>query len=208
MIAEIITFLGTRKDGAAGTARGNITGCMVNAPGHGSFTEPASRATIMEVTTGVAGVAPGTALSTAPPLSLWNPPSSGKNLAILKSSLGYISGTLGGGSIVYALVPSQTTVPTGGTELIPQCSALGMPRGVGRAFQGSTLAAAPTILRPAYIVGAFTAATAVAPDQALDLVDGAIVVTPGSVLVMQGVAAAGTTPLILLSLIYEEIPIY
>ncbi len=207
MLAELNTGIFTRSDGTVGAHRGNRTGCLVSTAGHGFFTEPASRGSIMEATTGVAGVAPGTALSTTPPLSLWNPPASGKNLAILKSYVGFISGTLGGGSIVYAVVPSQTTVPTAGTELIPQCSMIGYPRGVGRAFQGSTLAATPTILRPAYILGALVNTAVTAPDPALDLVDGAIVVPPGAVLCMQGITAAGTSPLVLLALIYEEIPV-
>lgn len=207
MLAEIITGLLSRADGAVGTARGSRTGCLVTAQGHGAFTESATRGVIMEACNAVAGVAPGTALSTTPPLALWNPPSSGKNLAILKSYMGYISGTLGGGSIVYGIVPSQVTVPSTGTELTPQCSLIGAPRGVGRAFSGSTLSAVPTILRPAFVLGALTAATAVAPDPALDLVDGAIVLPPGAVLCMQGIAAAGTTPLVLLALIYEEIPV-
>lgn len=205
MQAELITGLSNKADGVQAVLRGSRTGALVNTQGHGAYTEPATRGAIMGVTTPVAGVAPGTALSTTPPLALWNPPSSGKNLAILKSCLGYISGTLGGGSVVYAVVPAQLTVPSGGTELTPQCSAIGLPRGVGRAFQGSTLSATPTILRPAFVLGAFTAATATAPDPALDLVDGAIIVTPGSVLVLQAIAAAGTTPLVLLSLVYEEL---
>lgn len=207
MINEILAGIFTRADGAQGVARGTRTGCTAVANGHGAYTEPASRGTIMEACNAVAGVAPGTALSTAPPLALWNPPSSGKNLAVLKSYMGFVSGTLGAGTIVYALVPSQTTVPTGGTELTPQCSLLGAPRGVGRAFTGSTLSATPTILRPAFVLGAFVNTAATAPDPALDLVDGAIVLPPGTVLCMQGVAAAGTSPLVLLSLIYEELPI-
>jgi hypothetical protein len=207
MLSEIITGLFNRADGSVGAARASRTGCMVSTQGHGGFTEPGVRGTVMEVCTGVAGVAPGTALSTTPPMALWNPPASGKNLAILKSYMGYVSGTLGAGTVVYAVVSAQTTVPTTGTELVPQCSLIGAPRGVGRVFQGSTLAATPAILRPAFILGAFANTTASPPDPALDLVDGAIVVPPGAVLCLQGIAAAGTTPLILLSLIYEEIPI-
>lgn len=207
MLSEIRAGLLALADGAVGTARASRTGSLVVANGHGAFTEPASRGTIMEACTGVAGVAPGTALSTTPPLALWNPPASGKNIAILKSYMGFISGTLGGGSIVYGVVNAQTTVPTTGTELTPQCSLIGYPRGVGRAFQGSTLSATPTILRPAFVLGAFVNTAATAPDPALDLVDGAIVLPPGTALCLQGIAAAGTSPLVLLSLIYEEIPV-
>ncbi|MBV5274456.1 MAG: hypothetical protein JZU52_12705 [Lamprocystis purpurea] len=207
MLAEITTGVVTRGDGAVGGARATRLGALVTAKGQGDFTEAALRARMFDLVTPVAGVAPGTVLSTTPPLTLWNPPSSGTLVAVLKSYLGYISGTLGGGSVVYAVVPAQMTVPTTGTELVPQCSLVGAPRGVARGFTGSTLVAIPTLLRPAYVLGAFAAATAVAPDPALDLVHGAIVLPPGTCLCLQGVAAAGTTPLMLLSLAYEELPL-
>lgn len=207
MLSELITGMFNRGDGAPGAIRGSRTGCQVTTQGHGGYTEPATRGGIMEATTAVAGVAPGTALTTTPPMALWNPPSSGKNLAILKSYMGYISGTLGGGTLVYAVVPAQTTVPTSGTELVPQCSLIGSPRGVGRVFQGSTLSAVPTILRPAFVLGSFVGTAVAPPDPALDLVDGSIIVAPGTVLCLQAIAGAGTTPLVLLSLIYEELPI-
>lgn len=154
-----------------------------------------------------AGVAPGTALSTTPPLSLWNPPASGKNLSITKVSVGYVSGTLGAGNIAVGQVTAQVTVPTGGTEITPSCSLIGFPRGVGRAFTGSTLASAPTIVRPVFNLGAFTAATALAPQDCDVLIDGSIIVPPGAAICLQGIATAGTTPLVILGVTYEEIPV-
>ena len=146
-----------------------------------------------------------TALSTTPPLALWNPPSSGKNLVIMKATMGYVSGTLGGGSVLFAVVPSQTTVPTTGTELVPLNAMLGFPRGVGRAFQGSTLVAAPSILRPSFVMGAWVGTTATPPANELDIVDGGIVVPQGAVLCMQGLAGAGTSPLVLFAMTWEEV---
>ena len=207
MLAEMIAGIRTLADGATAALRGSRNGSLVCTNGMGDYTEAASRGVIMEVCTPVAGIAPGTALSTTPPLALWNPPGSNKFLALLKSYMGFISGTLGGGSIVYSVVDSQTTVPSGGLELTPRCSTIGWPRGVGRAFQGSTLASTPAILRPAFIMGALVNTTAVAPDPALDEVKGAIIVPPGTVLCMQGIASGGTSPLVLLSMIYEEISI-
>lgn len=207
MLAEMIAGIKTMADGAVGALRATRNGSLVTTNGMGDYTEAASRGAIMEVCTPVAGVAPGTALSTTPPLALWNPPGSNKLLAILKSYVGFISGTLGGGSIVYGVVDAQVTMPTGGTELTPRCSMISFPRGVGRAFQGSTVASTPAILRPAFILGALVNTTALAPDPALDEVKGAIIVPPGTVLVLQGIAAGGTSPLVLLSLIYEEIPL-
>ena len=161
----------------------------------------------MAVSNAVAGVAPGTALSTTPPLAVWNPPNSGFNLVLMKTAVGYVSGTLGAGTIAYAYVASQTTVPTTGTELVPVCTKLGYPRGVGRAFTGSTLASTPAILRPGFSMGAFLATTAIQPFQVQDMVEGCIIIPQGAVFVMQGIAAAGTTPLVILSAEWEEIPV-
>lgn len=194
-------------DGATKTVRLDKTGGVVTAQAHAEYTEPGSRGLIMVASNAVAGVAPGTALSTTPPLAIWNPPNSGFNLVIMKTALGYVSGTLGAGSVVYAYVAVQATVPATGTELTPVCTKLGFPRGQGRAFTGSTLASTPLIIRPAFAMGAFLATTAIQPFQVADMVEGCIVVPQGAVFVMQGVAAAGTTPLVILSCEWEEMPV-
>jgi hypothetical protein len=192
-------------DGTVQALRLSRSGALVQTQGHASFAEAVIRGQVMEACTGVAGVAPGTALSTTPPLALWNPPSSGKLLVIMKATLGYISGTLGGGSVVFGIVPSQTTLPTTGTELTPLNALIGFPRGVGRVFQGSTLVAVPTILRPSFVMGAWVGTTATPPANELDIVDGGIVVPQGAALAMQGIAGAGTTPLVLLAITWEEV---
>jgi hypothetical protein len=194
-------------DGTFVMPRASRTGGRVVTNTNGFYNESASRGNIFAVSTAVAGVAPGTALSTTPPMAIWNPVNSGKNLSVLKTTLGLVSGTLGGGSLVYAVVPVQPAAPTTGTELVPQSTLLGFPKGVGRAFQGSTVAATPAILRPAFVLGAFVNTAATPPAIAQDILDGEIVIPPGSALVIQGVAAAGTTPLVLIGVTWEEIPV-
>jgi len=206
MLAEGKTGPQILADGAQATARMDKTGALCTAQSHGGYTEAAYRGAIMEVCNPVAGIAPGTALSTTPPLILWNPPSSGKKLSVLKASMGYVSGTYGAGSILLAAVLSQVTVPTTGTELTPVCSLLGAPRGVGRAFAGSTLASVPQIIRPIFSFGAILATSVFQPTDCVDVLDGSIVVTPGTCLVMQGLGTAGTTPLAIFSFTWEEIP--
>ncbi len=137
-------------------------------------------------------------------MALLNPLNSGYNLAILKTSVGYVSGTLGAGSLVYAYVTPQATIPTGGTELTPVSAMIGQIKGVGRAFTGSTLAGTPLILRPESTLGASLATTALGIDTCQDLVEGEIIVPPATSFVIQGVAAAGTTPLVILSVVWEE----
>jgi hypothetical protein len=195
------------QDGGQQPLRLTKTGAVVMSAGHASFAEAVLRGGVMEASNAVAGVAPGTALSTTPPFALWNPPASGKNLIVMKATMGYVSGTLGGGTVLFAIVPSQVTVPSTGTELVPNNALIGYPRGVGRAFTGSTLAAAPTILRPSFVMGAWVGTTATAPMNEMDIVDGGIVLPQSTVLCLQAIAGAGTTPLVIFALTWEEVPI-
>jgi hypothetical protein len=193
-------------DGSPGIVmRGSREGAGVTANLHGQYTEGARYGMYMCGSNAVAGVAPGTALSTTPPLALWNPPSSGRKLSLLKTSMGYVSGTLGAGSVVIATVLSQTTVPTTGTELVPICTDLGMPRGVGRLFTGSTWASVPQILYPMFQFGAALATSVYQISDCINVVDGSFVLEPGSGIMLQGVAAAGTSPLVIFGMVWEEL---
>jgi hypothetical protein len=186
------------------TLRGGNTGELIVSAAHGNYYDPAVRGSIMEVCNATAGVAPGTVLSVAPPLSLWNPPGSGKNLAIFKCSMHYVSGTLGSGIVYHGFIPSQATVPTTGTELVPVCTLIGAPRGVGRAFTGSTYTAIPTPFRGMFTMGPALATTVAYQFICEAFMDDAIVVPPGSGYALQAVAGAGTSPLVNFSIAWEE----
>ncbi len=207
MLAEGRVGPAAGGDGAVLPSRLEGTGAIVSANLHGMYAEQVRRGNVMIGANAVAGVSPGTAFSTTPPLALWNPPSSGKLLVILKASVGYVSGTIGAGNIAYGVVPSQTTVPTTGTELTPANCLLGFPRGVGRLFTGSTFVAAPTILRSAFTAGAFLASTALSPTAVVDLADGEFIVAQGAAIALQATPmAAGSSPLVILGLTWEEVP--
>ncbi len=156
--------------------------------------------------TAAAGVAPGTALGTTPPIALWNPPNSGTVLIVTAASLGYLSGTLGAGTIVLAFA-QQNTAPTGGSSLTAQNNYLGGRSGAGKAFQGSTISAAATMLRPVFTLGAALATTPTFPVNCREELQGEFAVPPGQLLCLQGIAAAGTTPLLLFGLTWEEVPL-
>jgi hypothetical protein len=205
MISEGMAGPAQVPDGASRQMRLERTGGLIVSQGHAPNAEAVARGNVMIASNAVAGVAPGTALSTTPPMAVWNPLGSGKNLVILKTAIGYVSGTLGAGSIVYAQVPNQTTPPSTGTELVPVNALIGTVKGVGRAFTGSTLWATPTIIRPAYIMGAALASTALGPAVVNDLIDGAIIIPPGNAFVVQGVTAAGSTPLVMIGVTWEEV---
>jgi hypothetical protein len=195
-------------DGVLGPARIGRTGELIVGSAHGDFYEAVARQGVFSICNAVAGVAPGTALSTTPPIALWNPPGSGVNLALVKAVMSYISGTFGAGSVAFALVAQQATQPTGGTALTAQSNLIGSTKTpLGKGFTGSTLAATPTILRPFASFGPYLATTVLQERTCETINDGAIVIAPGGVLCMQGIATAGTTPLALFGMVWEEIPI-
>ena len=204
MLSEGRTGLVSAADGSVNPLRLDKTGAITIVSGHPLYSEATLRGNMFTASTAVAGVAPGTALSTTPPMSLLNPLNSGVDLVILKTTIGYISGTLGAGTVVYAFMTPQATIPTGGAELTPVCNKIGQVHGKGRAFQGSTLAGTPSIIRAAYNMGAALATTALGIAICQDLVEGEIIVPPATCFVIQGVAAAGTTPLVTIGVVWEE----
>ncbi len=195
------------QDGAQQPPRLGRAGELVSQDAHGRFYEAVYRGNVWGGSNPVAGVAPGTALATAGvPLGLYNPPGSGKNLVVLRSSAGYVSGTLGAGSIVYGAA-AQSVNPTGGAQVTPKSNLLGnAATGAGILWSGGTWTNAPAILRPAYTLGAFLATTASFNPPLIDEVAGEYIVTPGNYFALMGIAAAGTTPLMLFGLTWEEVP--
>ena len=141
------------------------------------------------------GVAPGTALSATPPFAIWNPAGSGKNIYIIRTSAGYVSGTLGLAQLWYGYVLNQVTKPTGGTALTVNSTVIGVQTtGAGQAFTGSTLVATPTILRPSFNWGPYVGGATLNTSWSEEI-GGNIMVTPGSCFAMQAIGGAGTTPL-------------
>lgn len=157
--------------------------------------------------TAVAGVAPGTAFSTTPPLALWNPPVAAQSnpveeiVAVLEAArLAYVSGTLGAGVLCYGIV-DQATAPTGGTELTVRATHGSPLTAKCRAFQGSTLSGTPALLMPAFTVAGSPSGIGLLED----LLEGAIALAPGKALVLQETGAAGTSPLVQLSFQWLEL---
>lgn len=207
MLAELKTGIQALANWAMWALRWDVTWALVMANTHGQFAESAIQWKIMYASNLIAWVAPWTTFSTTPPLALWNPPSSWFNLSITKVSVGYVSGTLWAGNIAMGQVVAQATVPTTWTELTPVCSKIGNPRWVWRVFTGSTFASTPAIIRPVFNMWAFVWTTAVAPQDCDVLVDWWVIVTPWSAICLQWIAWAWTTPLVILWITYEEIPV-
>lgn len=196
-------------DGSPIVIRGGKTGEVVFGSAHGKLFEAASRGNLYIASNAVAGRAHGTAFGTTCPISLWNPAGSGVLLSIQRAIFGYVSGTLGAGFYAWGQNLQGSSAPSG-TELTPVNALIGgAARGRGRVWDNTNASGAtPTLIRPSMSYGAMTASTANALLPAvIDEVDGEIVVYPGGLIALQGIGTAGTSPLLVHSIVWEEIPL-
>lgn len=198
------------QDGADNELRLGRNGEQVMVQAAPDYWENLIRGQSFMASTGIAGVAPGTALSTTPPFVLYNPPNSGVIAAVCDAEIAYLSGTWGVGNIILAGIASQnisafgTVLTPSGPNLVgagtkPSCAAL----------QAPTLSAAPTLMRNLWGTAAITAigsATSAPADAKKDL-KGLVGVMPGGAICIQMVGGAGTTPLGLFTMSWVELPL-
>ena len=192
------------------TGRQGKTGEAITGFAHGKYYEPASRGVLFAACDQGAGVAVTATITTTCIFSLHNPLATQKRLAIKKVSVGYVSGTLGAGSLLHAINPVGTTLPTSGTLLASTCLDIGNQSGVvavGVVRTASTVVAAVAVS----VLGSLfpeLATTANAMQVVTEDLDGMIVLEPGGIYQLVGVmGAAGTTPKVSVGIVWEEIPI-
>ena len=138
----------------------------------------------------------GTALTaTGVTVHLCNPIGSPVDLVILQTNLSLITCSTAG-TVVYALSGPSGTAVTAGTPLAP-LNAYGVA-GYGLAKQATTLPATPVSLRPLA-----SGTTAAGLGVYADYPDGALVVTPGCQISIQGITIVGTG---ICGMTWEEVP--
>jgi len=182
-------------------------GSQIFTAGHGAYAEAVMQGRVMIASCAVTGVAMGEALSTTPPFALWNPIGSRVLINILLTSVSYLSGTLSYGVINYGTV-IQATEPAGGTAITPKNARVALSYGQGRCYTGATQTAATVLITP-YSFGPQAVATAlgITASGVVD-VKGLVGIDPGYVFVMESTSAgAGSTPLCIMGVAWEEIPI-
>lgn len=191
---------------------------QVISQGAGKYFEGASRGIVFSGTQ-TTGRAPGTTVSTSPPILLYNPLGSAKRYEILKVACANgISGTLGSGAMYHCgftiagpLGSQNGTVPVVGSGAAITAILLdigGQGSSAASLFALGTLAAAPVALYPAFQIGQSVGGTTTNPIQGVtEDVDGAIVLEPGSGWALFGVAAAGSTPLVMCGVVWREAPL-
>jgi hypothetical protein len=178
---------------------------------HGRYYENASRGLTFVATTATAGIAPGTALTATPPLALVNPAGSGKNIEILKVIFAYVSGTLGAGSLWYCQGLNPTTLPLETAAAIRSCTLLSgvttNANDVSKAYSGVSLTNTPVIIRSsAFSLDAYVGTVTTWNPPNIEEIASSIILTPGAFFAIEGIAGAGTSPLVSLAIEYAVVP--
>ena len=157
------------------------------------------------------GQAPGTAIGTTACFTLALASGAAYRLVVRKIMVGYISGTLGAGVLAllaHFSASGSITAPSGGTAITPTNMVLGNG-GTSQANCrfNNTVPATGLMVRSVASLQASLASTAVAPWVVIDPVDGEVIVGAGQAVSLQGIAAAGTSPLITAGMIWTEEPV-
>lgn len=183
---------------------------------HGHFHEAARQGnvfslTLAATTTGVAaGNIVGAAAAASTQFAIWNPSNSSKVLSILKFGMGVISGTPGAGPMFHSLLVSAPTVANAGGPPLSNYGGIAANSVAGYVASagGAALTGGPALktLRVADFSSTATAQASVGELKAIELIDGEIVLPPGSGWVPCW-GAAGTSLLNGYSVTWEELPI-
>jgi len=212
--AETIVGPITKADGSQQALRADRTSAGVVTDAHSHFQEAVLRGNVYSLnlvatTTGVAaGNITGAAAAASTQFALWNATNSKVALVLLKFGLGVISGTPGAGPMFHNIATVVPTVAsTGGPALnnltfAPGGSAKFMASAAGAALTGG---GALTALRIADFTSTNTAAASVGELKAIELIDGEIILSPGTMWVPCW-GAAGTSLLNGYSITWEEVP--
>lgn len=207
------------SDGAQDFFRQGREGALIVNDGAARYGEATSRNTVFTITTAAAGTtvvaanASPVAAGGATILSLYNPIGSGKNLEVIKVYCNIISGTTAAGGMVFNVASNQNITAVqnngGSAGVGPIPNFIGAGASVARAFTQTALTGgvgSMTLFRAVNGAVPFAAAAAATTVglNALDEVEGSIIVPPGGVLTIADVAI-GTTVAVQAAMTYREV---
>lgn len=194
---------------ATPSLRAEPTGALVDVPGHLKYTEITRVGKMFSASTLNTGVTIASlTLTTSAPTALGNPTGSGVNAFLKSISMVYVSGTIGTGAM-FLVSHANSAAVTGtaatyinnalvGNTAVPACNAT----------YTSTVAASGKVLLNLWTTEPFLATDHLAPGQQMIYeFDGCFGVMPGSAVSIQGITAAGSSPLAVFTWVWEEVTI-
>ena len=166
---------------------------------------------IHHYTTPDEGVAPGTDVAgTAAAIVIHNPTGSAEDISILDARMVYESGTLGAGPVYWVRAPNSTDAVPTGTDMLytpGYMNGRGRPGSIRALYTATIAAADPTIWRMFGSLDASLATSVVGMTVIPDHVAGQLIIAPGWWVAIMGDAAAGTTPLVGISVSVMTSPV-
>lgn len=176
--------------------------------GGGKYKEAAKRGNVYSGCTAATGVAPGTALGTTAAYCLYNPVGTAKNLVVQRISVGLISGTMGAGTVWITSSAAADAVPTG-TAITPRNRLVNSANtAVATPLTTATVTtSAAKMIDVLCSLSEQVVATATGPTEVASKdIDGEIVIPPGGYICLHSTAAAGSSPLVVFAVTWEEEP--
>jgi hypothetical protein len=179
---------GPFSPGTIATAAGGLEAELLSAQLHPAYYEAARRGRLFIQTTVPAGVAIPISTTTSPLMVIWNPSGSGRNVVLMRLSIGYVSGTTVAGAVGLSYTTGAgANVATGAAftafnQVNPTNGFVGA--GQQSAIKTSsaatnTLGAAGTWFYTIFQNLAVTSATTVASNECTHDFAGSIIVPPG-----------------------------
>lgn len=204
----------TIQDGSLSQPRLSKDGSVVSVDGHARYQEAAYRGNVYHLSTAAAGVTVAaanvfSASAGQPIVGILNPANSGKVAVILRAMAQFASGTAAAGGLVWGFLPPTVT---GGLAV----TAAGTPAGVNAATLATGQHAVKTFVNAAltgggaggllrFIGGPTTGALAANANVTLQEETAGDIFCPPGCMVGIFATAAGTSPIVVASMSWEEI---
>ncbi len=208
LIQSTVGLPTSAANAATPSLRGEPTGGLVDQPAHLKYVEPCRVGALYSASTVNTGVTIASlTLTTTAPTSLANPTGSGVNIFLKSLTMGYVSGTLGTGQFFLVAHPNAT-LPTGTAATYLNSTMVGNTTiAKGLVLYTATVAASGKVLRNLWISTPILATSVFVPTDLTEDFDGQIGVMPGSSVSLQGITAAGSSPLAVFTWVWEEVTI-
>ena len=179
---------------------------------HGNYYEGTYRGNVWTLSTAVGGVTVAAANVIAasagsPIVGVFNPVNSGKNLVIIRASSTWASGTAGAGGLVWGIIPPNAAVTaTGGNGAINNAT-FTTGGSVAKTFTGSALTGAGVSTLFRFLGGPTTGALAANGSPTVNEETAGDIICPPGAVVGLFAAAAGTSPIVMASMTWEEVAV-
>jgi len=179
---------------------------------HGRYYESAFRGNVWTLSTAVGGVTIASANVIAasagsPIVGVYNPVNSGKNLVIMRATTMLTSGTAGAGGLVWGIIaPNAGVTAAGGNGAINNATFV-TGGSIAKTFTASALTGAGASVLFRFVGGSTTGAAGANANLTVnEETAGDIICPPGGVVGIFA-AAAGTSPIYMASMTWEEVTI-